>query len=94
MGGDFRGFYKVNKVLNENMQTKGDVYLVLELLLDLVESTSSNEKEGRVNVKGSMGIKLGKEKPNQPEIEPENDYEPSKKDIAGAQRDLETPSED
>ncbi|MEM4261000.1 MAG: hypothetical protein QXG00_07200 [Candidatus Woesearchaeota archaeon] len=58
-----QGFYKLSKVISEDVETKGDVYLVLKLELALSESTAlPTEKIGRVNIKGSKSLKIGKAK--------------------------------
>lgn len=49
-GEDFRGYYKLNRIISETIQTKGDVYLVLRVLLDLVESIASKERNDEENI--------------------------------------------
>jgi len=97
-GKDYRGYYTIEKVINENVETQGDVYLVSELLLKLKESTSYEDEDegGRKNVKGSRGLKVGAAREvgdEDDEDEPSEIAEPSEKEMARAQREFQ-PTED
>lgn len=85
-GKDFRGYYKLNTILNENIETKGDVYLVLEILLDLEQLTGLSGLN-----KGRKGIKVGKGKEDvdkEEEETPSEPEEPSDEDIKSAGAEL------
>lgn len=81
---DFRGYYKLNKIINEEVKTQGDVYLELDLLLGLVELTSLSGL-----TKGRTGIKVGKGKEDiDNEEETETPKEPTDEEIKRAGANL------
>lgn len=90
VGKDYRGYYTLDKIMNETIETKGDIYLVTDLLLKLKESTSTeDEPSGRVNVKKSKSLKIGAGKEDDDE-QTEPEVEPSEQELAMAASELET----
>jgi len=90
-GDDFRGYYKLDKILNEKTETNEDVYLSLELLLELKESTAVlNLTKGKTNLKNSNGNKVGTiNKLDDEDTDVPVEMEPSQEDLVNAASELE-----